>query len=85
MILFCPDAWALPPVIAPKGLLTGLFQVYVVPAGIIFPLPFAGDTVNDVPEQIAGGDISATKGFGFTVTVMVNIGPGQEPESGVTV
>jgi hypothetical protein len=31
----------------------GADHVYVVPVGTIFPLPLAGETVNDEPEQIA--------------------------------
>ena len=60
-------------------------QVKVVPAGTIFPLPFAGVTVKVPPEQIAGGVTFAIRGFGFTVMLTVNGVPGQPLEDGVTV
>jgi hypothetical protein len=66
-------------------LLTGLLQVYVVPIGTIFPLPFVGVTVNVAPEQIAEGVTSAITGFGLTVIVTVNVLPEHVPEIGVTV
>ena len=43
------------PVIAPRGVLTGVFHVYVVPTGRVSPFspPFCGVISNDSSEQIA--------------------------------
>ena len=82
LILVCPVACALPPVIAPTGALTGAVQVYVVPAGTP-----AGVVVNATPLQIVAVRL-ATAGVGLTVTTTVNGVPGQlpaAPEVGVTV
>ena len=70
---------------APRGLLTGVPHVYVVPAGTLFPPLLEGDTVNDKPEHIAGGVTFKMLGFGFTITVIVKVFPEQFPEVGVTV
>ena len=51
--------------------------MYVVPVGILFPLPLEGVTENEVPEQMADGIIAAIIGFGFTVIVNVFEGPEQ--------
>ena len=80
-----PTPCAFPPVTAPTGLLIGFPQVYVVPAGTIFPLPSAGVTENALPEQIAADVRLVINGFGFTVTVIVNVSPVQLPATGVTV
>ena len=84
-MVLCPIAWALPPVTAPKGLLIGFPQVYVVPAGTIFPLPLVGVTVKVAPEQMGGGISLVMLDLGFTVTVIVKVAPGHPPEVGVTV
>ena len=88
LILVCPVACALPPVIAPTGLLTGAVQVYVVPAGtIVAGALFKGVTVNVLSPHIVAVCAGIT-GVGSTVTVTVNGVPGQlpaAPEVGVTV
>ena len=45
---------------------------------------FAGATVNAVALQIVGVCV-VTNGFGVTVTVVVNVAPGHDPDNGVTV
>ena len=45
----------------------GADHVYVVPAGTMFPEPFAGATVNVEPEQIVAV-CATTLGIGLTVT-----------------
>ena len=53
LIELWPVACALPPVIAPTGLLTGFVHVKVVPVGIAFPpTPSTGVTVKAVPLQM---------------------------------
>jgi len=75
------------PVAKPEiPLVVGAAQVYVVPVGTIFPLPFDGDTVNGVPEQTVVVCVVVTFGIGFTVTVTGKLAPGQTPDKlGVTV
>jgi hypothetical protein len=65
--------------------LSSTVQEYLVPAGIIFPLPSTGVTENASPEQILAVSFSIS-GVGFTVTVTVKVPPEQEPPKiGVTV
>ena len=71
-----------PPVNPPVT--TGTGQVYVVPAGTIPLVPFAGVAVKLPALQIAAGVILVIADFGFTVTVTVKVGPAQVPD-GVTV
>jgi hypothetical protein len=74
---------AAPPVRPPVT--TGIPQLYVVPAGIIFPpTPFTGVTVKAVPLHVVGV-CEDTNGFGFTVIVTVKFAPVQLPDNGVTV
>jgi hypothetical protein len=63
---------------------TGTGQLYVVPAGTIPLVRFTGLTVKSTPLQMETV-ISVIAGFGLTVTVTVNVAPGQLPEVGVTV
>ena len=58
----------IPPVIAPKGVLTGVSHVYVVPTGTISPFspPFCGVISNDTSEQIAI-EKSEIWGVGLTI------------------
>ena len=66
--------------------IVGAVQVYIVPVGTIFPLPFDGDTVNGVPEQTVVVCVVVTFGIGFTVTVTGKLVPEQTPDKlGVTV
>ena len=58
--------------------------MYVVPAGTIPLVTFAGEAVNVSALQIVDV-ITAIDGFGFTVTVRVNGVPVHDPELGVTV
>ena len=76
-----PTPCEAPPV---KPLPVGAVHVYVVPAGTIPLVPFTGLTVNNTPPQLVVliGVITAV---GFTVTVTVNVGPVQLPDTGVTV
>ncbi len=72
---------------APKGELTGVVHVYVVPTGTIDPFPLVGVPEKAVPEQMVGV-VFGIRGFGLTTTVMVNVLPTQlpvAPEVGVTV
>ena len=87
LMLATPVACALPPVMAPTGLLTGFVHVYVVPAGTTVAAvgtPLTGVTVNAAPLQIVATCAGIT-GCGLTVTVTVNGVPGQPPDVGVTV
>lgn len=62
-------------------------QEYCVPEGTIFPLPFAGEMLIVSPLQMVVVRF-VTDGLGFTVTVRINVAPGQVteiPETGVTV
>ena len=86
-ILVTETAWALPPLIAPKGLLNGFDQVYFVFAGTMFPPPWRGVIPKLNPLHIVCV-CEITKGCGFTVIVTVNWLPTQLPASpdvGVTV
>ena len=87
-MLVCPTACALPPVIAPMGLLTGLVHVYNVPAGMTFPgVAAEGVTEKLEPLHILEG-MSWMNGIGLTVTVTVKLAPVQlplAPDVGVTV
>ena len=72
-----------PPVSPPVT--TGKGQLYVVPAGTIFPpTPSTGVTVKPVALHVAGV-CDVTNGFGFIVTVTVKVAPVQVPDKGVTV
>ena len=70
----------------PNGSIFGKFQPKVVPTGRTFPLPWVGVIETLWPLQIVC-DIGWTKGFGFTVTLIVNGIPLQVPVKfdGVTV
>ena len=85
VILVC-EVPAAPPVIPPVT--TGADHVYVVPVGTILPVtPLTGLTVNTLSLQDEVVCV-LTNGFGFTVTVIVNVDPTQfpvSPEVGVTV
>ena len=75
----CGDVCAEPPETAPIGLLVGVvFQVKVVPAGIILPLPLVGKLVKLLPLHI-DSVCGVTDGFGFTVTFTVKGSPTQLP------
>jgi hypothetical protein len=52
----------------------GTPQLYVVPTGTISEPPFTGVLLNEAPLQ-AVRDFAAITGFGFTVTVTVNVPP----------
>ena len=80
----CAVLCALPPVNAPKGLITGALQVYCVPVGTVPLVPLAGVTLKAAPLHVLTV-ISLTAGFGFTVTVTVKVLPVHVPEVGVTV
>src|SRR5258706_4714319 len=73
---------AAPPVIPPVTV--GADQLYVVPAGTIPFVTFAGVTVNPIPLHTVEV-IAFITGVGFTVTVTVNVEPAQVPDVGVTV
>ena len=84
----CGDVCGSPPDTAPTGLLIGVVQAYLVPIGIIFPLPFNGPLINSSPLQMETSCVSVTAGFGFTVILTVKGSPTQlpsVPEIGVTV
>ena len=81
-LMFAAPAPAAPPVMPPVT--TGAGQLYVVPAGTIPFVMFTGLTVKSTPLHMEAV-ISLIAGFGFTVTVTVNVAPGQLPEVGVTV
>jgi hypothetical protein len=72
-----PTACAVPPVTSAP--MAGAVQVYVVPAGTP-----AGVVLKAAPLQIVAV-CAATTGIGFTVTVTVNVAPGQPFALGVTV
>ena len=79
-----PVACALPPVIAPAGVLTGVVHVYIVPAGtIVVGALSEGVTVNALPLQMVSAWLPIS-GVGSTVTITVNGAPGH-PEAGITV
>jgi hypothetical protein len=73
---------AAPPV--NPGVTVGAGQVYVVPAGTIPFVPFAGVMLNDAPLHVVVV-IAVMAGVGFTITVTANALPAQVPEVGVTV
>ena len=64
---------ALPPIMLPVTV--GLVHVYVVPVGIIFPLPFVGAIVKAEPVQIVlvKSEALFTVGNGFTVITHVKL------------
>ena len=74
-----------PPVIAPKGVLTGVSHVYVVPTGTISPFspPFCGVISNDPSEQIAI-EKSEIWGVGLTIISKSTDSPWQFSVWGVT-
>ena len=80
-VILAPDP-AAPPVRPPVT--AGTPQVYVVPAGTIPSVPFAGVAVNAAALQ-ADVVMLLIAGLGLTVTVTVNVDPVQLPEVGVTV
>ena len=71
-----------PPVIPPETV--GEAQLYVVPAGTIPFVILIGEVVKFPALQIVAF-IAFIKGFGLTVTIMVNTVPIQLPDVGVTV
>jgi hypothetical protein len=62
----------------------GSGQVYVVPAGIIPFVTFAGVRLKGSPLHMVAA-IAVIEGFGSMVSVTVNVGPVQPPDVGVTV
>ena len=80
-IFVCVAALA-PPVSPPETV--GVAQLYVVPAGTIPFVTFAGVEVKVPPLQIelVMGVIAGT---GFTVAITVNVAPEHVPEVGVIV
>ena len=65
---------------------TGVDQLYVVLAGTSFvPVKSEAVKVTLPPLQMAEGVWARIDGFGFTVTVTVNVEPAQVPAVGVTV
>ena len=83
-MLVWPVAWALPPVMAPAGAMTGSAHVYVVPAGIFSAPPLTGVIVKAAALQIVAV-LSDMTAVGLTVTLTWKEGPGQLPDVGVTV
>ena len=85
LIFGCATDCALPPVMAPIGLLTGTAaQVYVVGTGTMVAAvgtPFVGLTIKAVPLQIVSLWVGI-KGVGFIVTVTIKVGPVQLPAAG---
>ena len=73
---------AAPPVIPPVT--TGAGHVYVVPAGTMPSVRFTGAVIK-LPELQISAIKLLTTGIGFTVTITVNVAPGQVPDVGVTV
>ena len=59
-----------PPVNPPVTV--GALQLYVVPAGTIPFVPFAGDELNNTPLHVVAL-IALITAVGFTVTVQVNV------------
>ena len=55
-MLLWPTGWAVPPVIAPGGALTGLVHVYKVPAGMELP----GVALEGVTEKEVALHMDAT-------------------------
>ena len=76
---FNPEA---PPVIPPVTV--GADQLYVVPDGTTPFVTLTGVDVKTTPLHTVLV-IAVIAGFGFTVTVTVNVVPEQDPEVGVTV
>jgi hypothetical protein len=76
-----PDP-VVPPVMLPVT--SGADQLYVVPAGTIPLVPFAGVKLNEVPLQ-KDPVILVTAGNGFRVKEIVKVLPVQVPDVGVTV
>ena len=78
-------AWLVPgapPVIPPVT--TGAAQLYVVPAGTMPLIPFAGVEVKVASLQITFV-IGVIAGTGLTVTITVKVAPVHIPDNGVTV
>jgi hypothetical protein len=67
-----------------SGLRTGTPHVYVVPAGTIPLVTFAGAAVKVPPLHIVVV-ILLIPGFGLTVIVTVKVLPVHDPDNGVTV
>jgi hypothetical protein len=80
--MFAWFAPAAPPVMPPVT--AGAAQLYVVPAGTMPSVPFAGVAVNATPLQVVAV-ILVIAGLGLTVTVTVKFAPVQLPDKGVTV
>jgi hypothetical protein len=81
--IFAGDPLLAAPPVNP-GVMVGIGQLYVVPAGTVPFGPLTGVTLNPVPLHTDVG-MSVIAAFGFTVTVNVNELPAQVPEVGVTV
>ena len=64
--------------------ITGAFQLYVVPAGTTPSMPLVGLATNVAPLQIALV-MAFIAGLGLTVIDTVNVAPVQLPDTGVTV
>jgi hypothetical protein len=72
---------AAPPVTT--GNVVGIFQLYLVPTGIIPFVILTGETTNGTPLQVTVL-IAVISGVGFNVTITVKAAPEQFPEVGVT-
>ena len=84
LILLAAVVCVAQPVTAPAGLLTGIFQVYVVLFGTIPSALFTGRTVNVSSLQIVLA-CAFIFGLGLTVITAVKFGPVHVPAIGVTV
>ena len=67
----------LPPDILPDGLITGTSQVYVVPVGIMLPIPLAGTKLKALPLQMVSLKTVVTRGTGLTTMIYVYSAPAQ--------